>query len=176
MPAAFIAVAHDCDFATGATPMEAFEELAFRTDSGFKSLWRVPAGVDFVVHVDGTVTVGAEPATKVEWNPGINDGLNPNDELYSAIGINSLFAETSPRAVPTDEARELIEEAQLILGVDVMSRHEFVVFGRALLQRVADENATEEFSLVRIEIDQETEELELLTALVEVVKGFHEYQ
>ena len=65
--------------------------------------------------------------------------------------------------------------ARVILGVDVMSGHSFVVFGRKTLGRIARTGRAERVQTLRIGLDQDSDELEKLLALVTVVKGRHEY-
>jgi hypothetical protein len=74
-----------------------------------------------------------------------------------------------------DPKPELIA-AEIILGVDVMTQNEFLVYGRERLGQILMGNEDVEVTVLRIGVDQETEELEKLTAMVEVVKGRHDYQ
>jgi len=71
--------------------------------------------------------------------------------------------------------RELIASADAILGVDVDSGHEFVVYGREFLKGVAAGGEPEPARLLRIELDLDTDDLERLVALVTVLRGRHDY-
>jgi hypothetical protein len=73
-------------------------------------------------------------------------------------------------------ARASTAGVDVIIGVDVMSGHEFLVYGRKTVERISRMDSEEEFSVLYIGLDQETEELERLVALVEVVKGSHDYR
>src|SRR5262245_9463635 len=66
--------------------------------------------------------------------------------------------------------------ARVILGVDVMSGRPFVVYGRKTLGRIARTGRPERVQSLWIGLDQDTDELEKLLALVTVVKGRHEYR
>jgi hypothetical protein len=57
-----------------------------------------------------------------------------------------------------------------------MSQREFLVYGRATLQKVVKSGNNITASVVKIGIDQDSEELEKLIALVIAIKGSHDYQ
>ena len=67
--------------------------------------------------------------------------------------------------------REMLRQADVILGVDVMSRREFLLYGRETLEQIAESGQPETIGIVRVELDQETEELAKIAALVEELKG-----
>jgi hypothetical protein len=69
----------------------------------------------------------------------------------------------------------MLDSVDLIFGVDAMSRREFLVYGRDGLQEVVKSGRARQMSVVRIELDQDTTELELLIALVRVMKGKDDY-
>jgi hypothetical protein len=56
-----------------------------------------------------------------------------------------------------------------------MTGHEFLVFSRDFLQDIIRRDADEDASVLRIELDQSTDDLERLVALVEVIKSKHDY-
>ena len=56
-----------------------------------------------------------------------------------------------------------------------LSRREFLVYGRDSLQEVVKSGRARQMSVVRIELDQDTTELELLIAVVRVMKGKDDY-
>jgi hypothetical protein len=64
----------------------------------------------------------------------------------------------------------------VIFGVDVMTEHQFLVYGRDVLKEIMDTGKGRSLRVLRIGLDQETEELEKLLALVELVRGRHDYQ
>ena len=73
-------------------------------------------------------------------------------------------------------ARELLKNAEVIIGVDVMSQREFLVYGRELLSEIGESAAPREVPVLHVELDQETRELEWLCAAVTALKGRHEYE
>jgi hypothetical protein len=85
--------------------------------------------------------------------------------MESTIGVYEL---------ETKEGRRLIEGADVIIGRDVMSQREFVVFGRNALRRTAT-GQQEAHGLVVL-LDQDTDELEYLCAACQTLKGRHEYR
>ena len=65
--------------------------------------------------------------------------------------------------------------ADLIFGRDVISRHEFIVYGRKAMNRILQNGKGEPLAILVIELDHETEELDTLTAMVKMLRGWHEY-
>jgi hypothetical protein len=92
------------------------------------------------------------------------------------IPINALFDETRTKPNLAADPRRMLHKADIVFGVDIMSGREFLVYGRETLQRIVQTNTTEECTVIKIGIDQETEELELLAALMRVVKGRDDYE
>src|SRR4051794_20883002 len=94
------------------------------------------------------------------------------------VPIAALFDNEGPRPNPAcaDEGREVLRGADVIFGVDVMSQEQFVVYGRAALEGVVSSGVPGPQVVLRVELDQETEELERLIALVRVVKGHDGYE
>jgi hypothetical protein len=70
---------------------------------------------------------------------------------------------------------DLIESAGVILGVNVSDGHEFLVYGRDLLESVARGGEEREVRVLRVELDQETDELDMLVAIIESIRGRHDY-
>ena len=64
----------------------------------------------------------------------------------------------------------------MIFGVDVMSQRRFLVYGRKTLERISRAGGEHLCKILFIGLDQETEELEKLLALVKVVKGYDDYR
>jgi hypothetical protein len=93
----------------------------------------------------------------------------PIHALFAADGIN-------PNPEHADEIRQALHDAEVIFGVDVMSQHEFLVYGRHVPQQVLDTGQERDVHVLRIGLDMETDELERLVALVRVVKGHDDYR
>lgn len=94
------------------------------------------------------------------------------------IPINALFQESEQSKFgvnPEFDARQLLKDADMILGVNVMNGHEFIAYGRDVLKEIVKSREARDVKVVHIGIDQETDELEQLLALVQVVKGHHDY-
>lgn len=91
------------------------------------------------------------------------------------IPLEAVFAANCPNLNPECDPRPLLDKADVIFGVDVMSGHEFVVYGRKALEEIVTTGEARQLAVVRIGIDQETDELEKLLALVSLVKGSFDY-
>ena len=61
-------------------------------------------------------------------------------------------------------------EANIVIGRDVMTRNQFMLFGSDTLQKIANREDVESRLLV-IKLDQETHELEMAIALMKTQKG-----
>ena len=94
------------------------------------------------------------------------------------IPIHAFFAADGlkPNLELADEILEALHEAEVIFGVDVTSQHEFLVYGRHVLQQVLESGQERDAHVLRISLDMETDELEQLIDLVRVVKGHHDYR
>jgi hypothetical protein len=99
-----------------------------------------------------------------------------------AVPINAFFDSTGTR--PNDSAhfdiRQTLLDAEVILGRDVMSGDEFILFGRETVLRIASGSEPEGARTLRIELDrgdlaEGSEDLARAIALVEAVKGSHDY-
>ena len=102
--------------------------------------------------------------------------MNPNHEKSPAIPINALFDTSGIAPNLEDDPRQTLNDAEVIFGIDVMSRHEFILYGRKTLERIAKGKKARAVNVMRIELDQDSDDLERIVALVVVVKGFHDYQ
>ena len=111
-----------------------------------------------------TWTDPAEPVDLPKW-----DG----DSGAAVVGLEQLLADDgiNPSSI---EAVAMVRSADVILGHDVMSERKFPVYGRAIIEKIAAGEGQPVPMLV-VEIDQETDDLEKLCAMVETVKGRHEY-
>jgi hypothetical protein len=67
-------------------------------------------------------------------------------------------------------------DADVILGVDVASQKQFIVYGRKALRRLVRGGPARGARVVRIALSQDTEDLPQLLALVVAHKGRHEYE
>jgi hypothetical protein len=94
------------------------------------------------------------------------------------IPIDALFDEVLGPTLGRQgfDSTAVLREADVILGVDVVSRHEFLVYGQALIEDMIKSGRVRPGRVLKIELDQATDELEKLVALVELVKGSHDYQ
>jgi integrase len=63
----------------------------------------------------------------------------------------------------------MIAAAEVVFAVDVMSGDRALVLGRGLLERIAAGGVTQGVEVLDVELDMETDELERLVALVQVV-------
>jgi hypothetical protein len=96
-----------------------------------------------------------------------------------AISIHALLAEdgVSPNVQPDFDARQILQAADVILGMDVMTRGTFIVYGRDFLANVSDARKDAQIAaLIKVELDQDSDELAKLLSLVDNVKGRHEFQ
>lgn len=86
---------------------------------------------------------------------------------------NTEFPTISVYELEVEQGRRLLKAANVVIGRDVMSLREFLVFGRQAVRRVAQGN--QPGAVLVVELDQETDELEYLCAACQVLKGQHEY-
>jgi len=92
------------------------------------------------------------------------------------IPIEALFDETWTGPNLSKDPRKAFADAQVIFGVDVMSQCEFLVYGKKVLEEIVKSGTSQKLYTIHVAIDQETDELEKLLALVQVVKGHDDYQ
>jgi hypothetical protein len=92
------------------------------------------------------------------------------------VPIHALFDTSGIEPNWEDDPRPMLRSADLIFGVDIMSGRQFLVFGRERLERMVRTRKAERCRVLRIGIDQETDELERLVALVQVMRGQHDYE
>ena len=94
--------------------------------------------------------------------------------MNTPIPIDALFDDHCD-VNESKDYRPVLNAADIILGVDVMSEREFLVFGRQALEQIAVSGQTDQLVVVKIALDQDSTELEKLIALVTVIKGSHDY-
>ena len=68
-----------------------------------------------------------------------------------------------------------IKSMDLIFGRDVDTRNTFLLYGRKTLERLARTEQKENLNVMGILLDQDTDELEMACALIQVLKGRHDY-
>lgn len=94
------------------------------------------------------------------------------------VPINALFDSTGMK--PNEDAgfdvRRTLNQADVIIGRDVMSRNEFILFGREMVKRVAGGDA--EAAVLCIELDQGagSDDLEKICTLIDAIKGRCDYR
>ena len=100
--------------------------------------------------------------------------MNPENHR-KVIPIAALFDEgVGPNRA--NDLRPALAAADVIVGVDVMSEREFLVFGRKTLQDSLASGSPIAVPAMYISLDQDTDELEQLIAAVRAIKGYDDYQ
>jgi hypothetical protein len=71
-----------------------------------------------------------------------------------------------------------IRDADVVIGRNLASGHEFIVFGREILQRLAAIKAPERHKFVVVEVDpnQDGDQTSALVALVTALKGRNDFR
>jgi hypothetical protein len=93
------------------------------------------------------------------------------------VNLDSLFDDDfGPNQSASFEPCELLESADVILGVDLDSGREFLAYDRDFLTGMVETECDEQARVLRVELDQDTDDLEKFIALVLAVKGKHDYQ
>lgn len=96
--------------------------------------------------------------------------------LPKPVSIHALFDSQGIGPNPDADPRQELHDADVILGVDVMSERQFFMYGREALAEIMRTRKGRPLRVARIAIDQETDELEKLSALVRVIKGRCDYE
>jgi hypothetical protein len=96
--------------------------------------------------------------------------------MEDCISIDALFDESGTAPNLSADPRLLLNAADVVFGVDRMSGRQFLVYDADALRHVIQTGKSSRFLVVRIELDQETDDLERLLALMIVVRGKHDYQ
>lgn len=95
------------------------------------------------------------------------------------LPVHAIFGSNGPDDCSPNRdwnpAKE-IRSASLIFVRDVMTRKEYLVYGRKTLKRVARQGKEETVRTLVVELDYDTDELEKLLALVQVLRGRHDYE
>jgi hypothetical protein len=90
-----------------------------------------------------------------------------------AIQVESLF---DCDQMPIEEGKYLLAQADAILAYDVMSEVEVLVFGNDAVLDAALSDGKQDLRVLQVAIDEDSDELDRLLALVLVVKGYHDYE
>lgn len=92
----------------------------------------------------------------------------------------TIDALTDGRGGPNHDAPfdvyDALDQAEVIIAVDVDTGRESLVYGRDNLKRIAASGNSEPLPVLHVELDIETDELERLVAAVAAVKGRHDYE
>lgn len=95
------------------------------------------------------------------------------------IPINALFdsTDTGPNEAAGFDVLQTLREAEVIVGRDVMTGNEFILFGRTAIQQIASGSAPEGVPVLCIALDQgpESDDLDRITGLISAIKGRHDY-
>ena len=96
------------------------------------------------------------------------------------VPIDAFFdvSGTGPNRDRDFDARAALNGASIILGRDVMTRDEFILYGREIIERLARGEDVEESETLCVELDQgaDSEDLERILVLIEKIKGRHDYE
>jgi len=97
-----------------------------------------------------------------------------------AVSIDVLFDSTG--RVRTSETgcdvRRILDEAQVVMGRDVMTGNECILYGREIVKSIArgDDPPGGDFALcIALDLDEASDDLERICTLLVQVKGGHEY-
>jgi hypothetical protein len=88
--------------------------------------------------------------------------------------LSALVAGNAPRL--TGDARPLLAAAEVVLGVEVPTGGEFLVYGRQALQEVSQSGEVGVLRVLRVELALEGDNLERLVGMVIATKGRHDFQ
>jgi hypothetical protein len=92
-----------------------------------------------------------------------------------AIPVEALFAADDINPNPESDPRPALAAADVVLGMDVDSGRQFLLYGRDTLERIVRSGRPGPQRVLLIALDQETDELERVLALLLAVKGRHDY-
>ncbi len=73
------------------------------------------------------------------------------------------------------ESRRMLAAADLIFGIDVISRKQTIVYGRSSLEELLHTGHSGILGVLNVGVDQQSEEIDKLATLVQDVKGHHDY-
>ena len=97
-----------------------------------------------------------------------------------AIPIDVFFDSkgTGPNMETGLDALQSLNVAEVVIGRDVMTGHEFILYGRDAVNRIATGEELEDVPIVFIALDydKESDELERVIELIRTMKGRHDYE
>ena len=96
-------------------------------------------------------------------------------DFSKPVPIEAFFGNNGVDINTTWDVNGALASAHLIIGVDVMSRHEFLLYGRNILRKIERTGKKPKLIVLRIELDQDTDELEKAIAMVQITRGRHDY-
>jgi hypothetical protein len=127
----------------------------------------------FCISCKGSLPVVHSPASPPTHDEDVP--ADPTTLRQEIVPIDALFdTEGNGPNLETDY-RQRLHDAKVILGVDTMSGRKFIVFGKDCLLRILANPKGESVPMIFIGLDEDTDELERLLALVTVIKGHHDY-
>jgi hypothetical protein len=105
----------------------------------------------------------------------------PQMSDIEAIPINALFDSTGrrPNKYAAFNVRKTLQAADVIIGRDVMTGREFILYGRDAVERIAgtrDDSENADVIAISLDRDPKSDDLERIIALVKIVKGRHDYR
>ena len=103
----------------------------------------------------------SKPPGKPPFSDHFPDDYEPTGSLWGRLG--------------RPKVREELKGAAVLFAVDKKTQAEYLVFGRATLERVIATRRGELATVVKVPINFDTDDLEVLLAFCEVVKGGHCY-
>jgi hypothetical protein len=92
------------------------------------------------------------------------------------LSIDALFDEAGTGPNLSADPHQEFHAADLVFGVDRMRGREFLLYGADVLRDVIKNGESKSLYVIRIELDQDTDDLEQVIAFVTVVKGKHDNQ
>jgi hypothetical protein len=99
--------------------------------------------------------------------------MEPKDnDISEPIPLEAFFGENDQ---VNPASRDLVLQSDLVIGVDFMTRQEYVVYGKAALKRISESGEGEDLRVLRVAIDGETEDLDKLCGLVMLLRGRFDY-
>lgn len=72
------------------------------------------------------------------------------------------------------DPERIVGSADLVIGIDVMTRRQILVFGEVAMFWVEFGGISQIFQVLAVELDLDTDEVDALATLVEFVKGDHD--
>src|SRR5436190_12956981 len=92
--------------------------------------------------------------------------------------LESFFApqDEPGRLDPNPAMLDRLRDAEVIIGIDVMTRNEFLLFGKKTLEEIVRTGKTTSPLFIEIDQGEESDELEKAVVMIETVKGRCDYQ